>query len=97
MVYSSGCICGLFFFFNDTATTEIYTLPYTTLFRSRLVVSGSGTRTVRLYNANGQLVRQISTRGEQAVVSLRGMPKGAYLLRLEGKRNGCWRILWDGR
>src|SRR5689334_23810773 len=23
------------FFFNDTATTEIYTLPYTTLFRSR--------------------------------------------------------------
>src|SRR3989454_11654434 len=24
-----------FFFFNDTATTEIYTLPYTTLFRSR--------------------------------------------------------------
>src|SRR3989454_3784236 len=25
-----------FFFFNDTATTEIYTFPYTTLFRSRL-------------------------------------------------------------
>src|SRR3712207_8147816 len=25
-----------FFFFNDTATTEIYTLPYTTLFRSVL-------------------------------------------------------------
>src|SRR3989441_5289551 len=24
----------IFFFFNDTATTEIYTLPYTTLFRS---------------------------------------------------------------
>src|SRR3712207_9033191 len=27
---------SLVFFFNDTATTEIYTLPYTTLFRSRL-------------------------------------------------------------
>src|SRR2546427_10297110 len=27
-----------FFFFNDTATTEIYTLPYTTLFRSADVV-----------------------------------------------------------
>src|SRR3954464_1441462 len=27
--------CGiLVFFFNDTATTEIYTFPYTTLFRS---------------------------------------------------------------
>src|SRR5205823_14027491 len=24
----------LFFFFNNTATTEIYTFPYTTLFRS---------------------------------------------------------------
>src|SRR2546429_5899482 len=24
------------FFFNDTATPEIYTLPYTTLFRSRV-------------------------------------------------------------
>src|SRR2546422_8375192 len=24
------------FFFNDTATTEIYTFPYTTLFRSRI-------------------------------------------------------------
>src|SRR5271170_7954902 len=27
---------SLFFFFNDTATTEIYTLSYTTLFRSIL-------------------------------------------------------------
>src|SRR5688572_31595967 len=26
----------IFFFFNDTATTEIYTLSYTTLFRSNL-------------------------------------------------------------
>src|SRR5229473_3758554 len=26
--------CLFFFFFNDTATTEIYTLSYTTLFRS---------------------------------------------------------------
>src|SRR5258705_13506094 len=25
---------NFFFFFNDTATTEIYTFPYTTLFRS---------------------------------------------------------------
>src|SRR5256886_4527518 len=27
-----------FFFFNDTATTEIYTFPYTTLFRSLLTI-----------------------------------------------------------
>src|SRR5438034_11108024 len=31
-----------FFFFNDTATTEIYTLSYTTLFRSLYPV-GAGT------------------------------------------------------
>src|SRR6185312_17152569 len=29
------CFFFFFFFFNDTATTEIYTFPYTTLFRSR--------------------------------------------------------------
>src|SRR5258708_29800419 len=32
-----------FFFFNDTATTEIYTLSYTTLFRSRFVAVAHGT------------------------------------------------------
>src|SRR5471032_1294213 len=29
---------SFFFFFNDTATTEIYTFPYTTLFRSFIAV-----------------------------------------------------------
>src|SRR5205807_9516995 len=33
LVYFVLHIC-FFFFFNDTATTEIYTLSYTTLFRS---------------------------------------------------------------
>src|SRR5215208_1429745 len=36
-----------FFFFNDTATTEIYTLPYTTLFRPALqAVRGGGPGTL---------------------------------------------------
>src|SRR2546422_8452766 len=36
--YLLGCrLYCCFFFFNDTATTEIYTLSYTTLFRSRPV------------------------------------------------------------
>src|SRR6266498_5580026 len=35
-LFTSFSLFFLFiFFFNDTATTEIYTLPYTTLFRSR--------------------------------------------------------------
>src|SRR5262245_66486520 len=33
-MHVSTSFCFIFFFFNDTATTEIYTFPYTTLFRS---------------------------------------------------------------
>src|ERR1019366_9135994 len=36
-----GCVF-FFFFFNDTATTEIYTFPYTTLFRSRVTLAPAG-------------------------------------------------------
>src|SRR5688572_23270202 len=55
MIYShvrflslSYCICFLsfLFFFNDTATTEIYTLSYTTLFRSTGDVITAGSSTV---------------------------------------------------
>src|SRR5438034_3712099 len=35
-------VCASFFFFNDTATTEIYTLSYTTLFRSDVKISKDG-------------------------------------------------------
>src|SRR5438309_10975032 len=37
LLYSLSLLFTLsfFFFFNDTATTEIYTLSYTTLFRSK--------------------------------------------------------------
>src|SRR3712207_8820779 len=39
-----GCMC---FFFNDTATTEIYTFPYTTLFRSMSTLRiGSGVQAI---------------------------------------------------
>src|SRR5437588_7605029 len=48
---SSFCCFFVFFFFNDTATTEIYTLSYTTLFRS--VIVGS-------CRAKGVRVRSIS-------------------------------------
>src|SRR5437773_7186252 len=39
------CSFFFFFFFNDTATTEIYTLSYTTLFRS---VRRGGKLTIRV-------------------------------------------------
>src|SRR5436189_3943718 len=38
LVRLSSTVWLLFFFFNDTATTEIYTLSYTTLFRSQVAV-----------------------------------------------------------
>src|SRR2546427_2402274 len=46
---SSVLLCLFFFFFNDTATTEIYTLSLTTLFRScsRLVTSTPRTNFTR--------------------------------------------------
>src|SRR5215510_15343782 len=34
MLHDTRTVCVFFFFFHDTATTEIYTLSYTTLFRS---------------------------------------------------------------
>src|SRR2546428_7318244 len=67
----------LFFFFNDTATTEIYTLPYTTLFRSlyqgvrqeRLsparwveLSSGAPARLFGLAHRKGRLADRKSTR-----------------------------------
>src|SRR5438874_12696867 len=38
-----------FFFFNDTATTEIYTLSYTTLFRSCSRRAGGGDPQVQFF------------------------------------------------
>src|SRR5689334_24488559 len=45
LLHISLCLfisCFFFFFFNDTATTEIYTLSYTTLFRSVRSNLGAG-------------------------------------------------------
>src|SRR5882762_953170 len=41
---AAGWYHGFFFFFNDTATTEIYTLSYTTLFRSQELAARFGAR-----------------------------------------------------
>src|SRR2546430_13044932 len=42
-----------FFFFNDTATTEIYTFPYTTLFRN----SGGGDSPLPAFGTRGRRKR----------------------------------------
>src|SRR5437667_7411121 len=43
LIYLSLIRLIVLFFFNDTATTEIYTLSLTTLFRSRALSSSSWT------------------------------------------------------
>src|SRR2546430_13387735 len=53
---------SFFFFFNDTATTEIYTLPYTTLFRSPL----SGRKT-----CSSNKIRPSSSKIKAAVVTVK--------------------------
>src|SRR2546429_6632296 len=45
----------MFFFFNDTATTEIYTLPYTTLFRSALAEVGGALLVVSQFTLYGDV------------------------------------------
>src|SRR5438309_6114115 len=55
MLFCFSC----FFFFNDTATTEIYTLPYTTLFRSLLALNHHG----RFERADSGITMPIAGRG----------------------------------
>src|SRR5476649_2016360 len=67
-IRSSGCASALrrprsmsfFFFFNDTATTEIYTFPYTTLFRSEGSYTERFPNIERSRNGMLRLFRQFS-------------------------------------
>src|SRR5436190_18099814 len=53
----------LFFFFNVTATPEIYTFPYTTLFRSQLEVKSPKTRGRQISTKDISSVTAEPTRG----------------------------------
>src|SRR2546428_12370003 len=73
-----------FFFFNDTATTEIYTLPYTTLFRSLVPVSAS------LHSARVEVVdetgRVLPPRSEEHTSELQSRSDLVCRLLLEKKK-----------
>src|SRR6266545_7065349 len=75
--------CFFFFFFNDTATTEIYTLSLTTLFRSRSrwasVRFESGIRTARTPKA-------FRSRSEEHTSELQSLAYLVCRLLLEKKK-----------
>src|SRR2546423_8952847 len=82
-----------FFFFNDTATTEIYTLSYTTLFRSLVlgprraagvVLHPHGQAEVLL---QGRPHRQLAHRSEEHTSELQSLAYLVCRLLLEKKKN----------
>src|SRR5216684_4602186 len=67
----SDYFLSFFFFFNDTATTEIYTFPYTTLFRS---LAGPGAATPGCGSRLEPSPRARSIRRSRAVLSSSSSP-----------------------
>lgn len=71
--------------FSATAPTAIRNLSTESckslqLEADRVVVNGKGI--LKLYNANGQLVRQMVVDGGNAELSLYGLPRGIYIARI---------------
>src|SRR5258708_17753491 len=75
-----------FFFFNDTATTEIYTLSYTTLFRSHRVADLLDQRVVEEVEA-GLAPAVHAARSEEHTSELQSPDHLVCRLLLEKKKN----------
>src|SRR2546430_11292714 len=77
-----ACPGYIFFFFNDTATTEIYTLSYTTLFRSHQ----ADTTLVALDAKTGKFVWSVKNRSEEHTSELQSQSNLVCRLLLEKKK-----------
>src|SRR6266478_8860179 len=76
-----------FFFFNDTATTEIYTLSYTTLFRSSTGSRDRPARSPAPRRSGGTRPRGArSRRSEEHTSELQSQSKLVCRLLLEKKK-----------
>src|SRR2546425_12047385 len=77
-------LCSFFFFFNDTATTEIYTLSYTTLFRStnpNVYAAGDvigDPMFVYVAAHGGALSAENALTGNERRYDLSALPKGTF-------------------
>src|SRR5438093_2706739 len=79
----------IFFFFNDTATPEIYTFPYTTLFRSVQDSTGGRPRKwwpARIRRWRGASLRPRSRRSEEHTSELQSLTNLVCRLLLEKKK-----------
>src|SRR5438270_11477854 len=78
---------SIFFFFNDTATTEIYTLSYTTLFRSQGAQSqGDDGRSARRDGPEVLELRDLRARSEEHTSELQSQSNLVCRLLLEKKK-----------
>src|SRR2546430_12711382 len=81
-----GPTIGLFFFFfNDPATTEIYTLPYTTLFRSRSCLATVSSSAMPSRRASRASATMPSERSEEHTSELQSQSNLVCRLLLEKK------------
>src|SRR3989442_7758873 len=77
----------VFFFFNDTATTEIYTLSHTTLFRSPFrIVEVEGVVVARPFVLD--LAAHVHVRSEEHTSELQSRPHLVCRLLLEKRSTG---------
>src|SRR5687767_15336243 len=87
-------MCTFLFFFNDAATTEIYTFPYTTLFRSYSKASAFRSKARRHRKAcKKQSIRWSSTRSEEHTSELQSLAYLVCRLLLEKKKKKTCRML----
>src|SRR5438093_8727402 len=86
---ASRCL-WFFFFFDVTAPTEIYTLSYTTLFRSLLGVGVPGALTAidLVYGSSGRISRLylVDARSEEHTSELQSLTNLVCRLLLEKKK-----------
>src|SRR5262249_62046791 len=78
---------SFFFFFNDPATTEIYTFPYTTLFRSLLSRQGGKGRPAICPLLIGDPTTMLEIRSEEHTSELQSLTNLVCRLLLEKKKN----------
>src|SRR5438445_9841103 len=89
----------LLFFFNDTATTEIYTLSYTTLFRSssrRSFLDLQNCARCEIKDHVRPFLPSISNRSEEHTSELQSRQYLVCRLLLEKKKSCVWssRSVW---